>query len=147
MRRSVDHDQIHGTDPIVDPLRRAPARQCGKIKTDTLCPEPRTAQIDPSREAALRIDIKCCNPCAAACPGDGELSGEGCLSGAAFTLCDRDDQPHHATCALARLRRLAQRSAIFAGQVIERQGVRRARRPIIGCSAGPSLFSRQPMCR
>jgi hypothetical protein len=23
VRRSVDHDQIHGTDPIVDPLRRA----------------------------------------------------------------------------------------------------------------------------
>jgi hypothetical protein len=62
VRRSVDHDQIHGTDPIVDPLRRAPARQCGKIKTDSLCPEPRAAQIDPSREAALRIDIKCRNP-------------------------------------------------------------------------------------
>jgi hypothetical protein len=23
VRRSVDHNQIHGTDPIVDPLRRA----------------------------------------------------------------------------------------------------------------------------
>jgi hypothetical protein len=39
------------------------------------------------------VDIKCRNPCAAARPGDGELSGEGCLSGAAFALCDRDDQP------------------------------------------------------
>jgi hypothetical protein len=40
-------------------LRRAPARQRGKIKTDSsFCPEPRAAQIDPSREAALRIDIK-----------------------------------------------------------------------------------------
>ena len=28
VRRSVDHDQIRRTNPIVDPLRRAPARQC-----------------------------------------------------------------------------------------------------------------------
>jgi hypothetical protein len=38
-----------------DPLRRAPARQCRKIKTDRLGSELRPAQIDPSREAALAI--------------------------------------------------------------------------------------------
>jgi hypothetical protein len=33
-------------------LRRAPARQRRKIKTDRLCRELRPAQLDPSREAA-----------------------------------------------------------------------------------------------
>jgi hypothetical protein len=28
-------------------------------------------------------------------PRDRELCGEGCLAGAAFTLCDRDDPPYH----------------------------------------------------
>ena len=36
MRGSVDYDQIRRTDQIVDPLRRAPARQCRKIETDRL---------------------------------------------------------------------------------------------------------------
>ena len=36
VRCSVDYDQIRRTDQIVDPLRRAPARQCRKIKTDRL---------------------------------------------------------------------------------------------------------------
>jgi len=40
---------------IVDPLRRAPATQCRKIKTDRLGSELGPAQIDPSREAALAI--------------------------------------------------------------------------------------------
>src|ERR1700730_756489 len=40
---------------IVDPLRRAPARQCRKIKPDRLGSELGPAQIDPSREAALAI--------------------------------------------------------------------------------------------
>ena len=40
---------------IVDPLRRAPARQCRKIKTDRLGSELRPPQIDQSREAALAI--------------------------------------------------------------------------------------------
>jgi len=33
-------------------------------------------RFDPSREAALRIDIKDRDRCAAARPGNGELSGE-----------------------------------------------------------------------
>ena len=36
VRCSVDYDQIRRTDQIVDPLRRAPARQWCKIKTDRL---------------------------------------------------------------------------------------------------------------
>ena len=76
VRRSIDQDQIRRTYSIVDPLRGAPARQCRKIKTDRLCPEPRPPQLDPGREAALRIDIESCDPRAAARPGDRKLGGE-----------------------------------------------------------------------
>jgi hypothetical protein len=38
---------------IVDPLRRAPARQCRKIKTDRLGSELRPAQIDPAAHLHL----------------------------------------------------------------------------------------------
>ena len=101
VRRSVDQHQIRPTYPIFGPLCRAPARQCRKIETDCLCPEPRPPQFDPSREAALRIDIESRDPRAATRPGHGKLRGERHLTGAALALCNRNDQPHHSTSALA----------------------------------------------
>ena len=59
----------------------------------------RPAQSGSCQEGALRIDFERRNPCTAAPPGDGEPSSEGCLSGAAFALCDLYDQTHHAAAA------------------------------------------------
>src|SRR6516165_8010023 len=92
---TVDHDEIAVARPILDPLRGAPPGQRGEVEADGACAQPRAAQVDPSGETALRVDVEQCEPSALPGPCHGELRGERRLAGATLALCDRDHQPRH----------------------------------------------------
>src|SRR5215469_11419893 len=95
MRRTVDHDEFGAASPVLDPLRRPPAWESGKVETDVFRTKPGASQLDPGGEARLRVDVEQGDPPALSQPRRCELGGESCLSGAALALRYRNYQPRH----------------------------------------------------
>src|ERR1700730_11345735 len=95
MGRTVDHDEIGCARMISDPLPRAPAGECCKLKADSPDAEPRPSQFGPCRETPLRVDVEQSDRQTLPQPRDSELCGERCFAGAALALRDRNYQPRH----------------------------------------------------